>query len=64
MNTKRILAALTMLSWMAVASAAQAGVHRSGAAVPGAGHQGDAPPWSFACLKDSGPTECREPVWF
>lgn len=63
MNTKRILAALTMLSCIAAASAAQAGVHRSGAAAPGAGYQGEAPPWSFACIKDSGPTDCREPMW-
>ena len=27
------------------------------------GHQGAAPPWSFACIKDTGPTQCGEPMW-
>jgi hypothetical protein len=22
-----------------------------------------APPWSFACINDQGPTECGEPMW-
>ena len=31
---------------------------------PAAGsYQGDAPAWSFACIKDHGPTQCGEPVW-
>jgi len=33
------------------------------ARVQGAGYQGEAPPWSFACIKDSGPTQCGEPMW-
>jgi hypothetical protein len=62
MSTKQSLAALAMLSLVATASAAEAGVHRSHDAAT-TGYQGEAPPWSFACIKDSGPTQCREPVW-
>jgi hypothetical protein len=60
MNRKQIFAALTMLS-LAMASTAQAGP-RAGTAAS-AGYQGEAPPWSFACIKDSGPTRCGEPMW-
>lgn len=65
MNTKLILAALAVVSLMATAGAAQAGVHRSHDAAIRAVrcYQGEAPPWSFACIKDNGPTECREPMW-
>jgi hypothetical protein len=27
------------------------------------GRQVEAPPWSFACMKDNGPTQCGEPMW-
>jgi hypothetical protein len=65
MNTKQIFTALAMLSLVAMASAARAGVHRphDAAIGPVTCHQGEAPPWSFACIKDSGPTDCREPMW-
>jgi hypothetical protein len=39
----------------------QAGPHAGNAA--SAGYQGEAPPWSFACMKDHGPTQCGEPMW-
>jgi len=52
-STKALIAALvlasTSLAFVADASAR--------------GYQGKAPPWSFACIKDSGPTECGEPMW-
>ena len=65
MNTKLMFAALAALSLMATASAAQASSRRPHDPAIGAatGYQGEAPPWSFACIKDSGPTECREPMW-
>jgi hypothetical protein len=27
------------------------------------GREVPAPPWSFACMNDRGPTECGEPMW-
>jgi hypothetical protein len=65
MNTKRMFAALAVLSLMAMAGAAQAGSHRAHDTVTRAVtcYQGEAPPWSFACIKDTGYTDCREPMW-
>jgi hypothetical protein len=60
MNTMRILAVLLALPLMA--NAAHAGPHRaSDAAIQG--RQSEAPPWSFACMKDHGPSQCGEPMW-
>ena len=60
-STKVLVAALVLAaaSFTFVASAS---------AVPGQsgfsqGHQGEAPPWSFACMKDHGPSDCGEPMW-
>jgi len=63
MSTKRTLAPLLALAFMA--AAAHAGPHRSHAApMPiGVGYQGEASQWSFACMKDHGPTDCGEPIW-
>ena len=65
MSTKRISVALLALVLSAAASAAEASPRRAYDTTPSAGwgYQGEAPPWSFACIKDSGPTECREPMW-
>ena len=27
------------------------------------GHEVPAPPWSFACMTDHGPSPCGEPAW-
>jgi hypothetical protein len=27
------------------------------------GHEVPAPPWSFACMTDHGPSPCGEPMW-
>jgi hypothetical protein len=27
------------------------------------GHEVAAPPWSFACMTDHGPSPCGQPVW-
>jgi len=27
------------------------------------GREVAAPPWSFACMNDQGPSECGEPMW-
>ncbi|HEV2957002.1 MAG TPA: hypothetical protein VGX95_12855 [Xanthobacteraceae bacterium] len=65
MSTKQIFVALAALSLMATAGAARAGSPRThDAAIEAVRcYQGEAPPWSFACIKDIGPTECREPMW-
>ena len=60
-----IFAALLALPPVATTSAAYAGPHHAHyRAIPSmTGHQTEAPPWSFACIKDSGPTRCGEPMW-
>ena len=65
MNTKHISAALLALVLVVTAGAAQAGQHRAHDTAPytGGGYQGEAPPWSFACINDTGYTDCREPMW-
>jgi hypothetical protein len=60
MNTKLVAAVLAALS-LSTASVAHAGPHRSPEAIQG--HQGEAPPWSFACVTDLGPRRCGEPIW-
>jgi hypothetical protein len=61
MITKPFLAALVSLALVAEASAAPHRAHDAAAAATG--YQGEAPPWSFACMKDHGPTRCGEPMW-
>jgi hypothetical protein len=56
MTTHRTLNALLALSLVALSSTA-------GAAQPTRGRQVDAPPWSFACMTDHGPSPCGEPMW-
>lgn len=52
--TIRLFAAVLAALSLSMANAAQAAIH---------GRQGEAPPWSFACTTDHGPSECREPMW-
>jgi hypothetical protein len=54
MTTKLTAAALAALLLMPTASIAQTALR---------GHQGEAPPWSFACTTDHGPSQCGEPIW-
>jgi len=64
MSIKRTLTALLALVLAATASAAQAAPHRTRNTMAASfGYQGEAPPWSFACMKDHGPTNCGEPMW-
>jgi hypothetical protein len=65
MSTKRISVTLVALVLTTAASAAQAAPRRAYDSTPSAawGYQGEAPPWSFACMKDHGPSDCREPMW-
>lgn len=56
MYRKVTTAVVTALAFAATASAAVS-------APRGAGYQGEAPAWSFACIKDHGPTQCGEPIW-
>jgi hypothetical protein len=53
MKTNLFVAALVALS-LSLTSAAQAAIK---------GRQGEAPPWSFACMTDHGPSQCGEPMW-
>jgi len=53
MKIQLFVAVLAALS-LSMANAAQAA---------GNGRQGEAPPWSFACMTDHGPSECGEPMW-
>jgi hypothetical protein len=62
MTIKLFAAVLAMLALVAVDNAARAAFHRAPAAAS-QGHQGVAPPWSFACMTDHGPSECGEPMW-
>jgi hypothetical protein len=62
MKTKLVMAALAALPLIAMADAVQArAFHAQSSAIQG--HQGEAPPWSFACMKDHGPSQCGEPMW-
>ena len=65
MNTKWIFATLLVLPLIATASAAQARPRGApdAAAWGSGGRQVEAPPWSFACIEDSGPSRCGEPMW-
>jgi hypothetical protein len=65
MRTKRIFAALLVLPLIATATVAQARPRGApdAAAWGSGGRQVEAPPWSFACMKDTGPTQCGEPMW-
>jgi hypothetical protein len=65
MTTKQISAALLALSFLALSSGAHAARYatRDRAASERTGRQTEAPPWSFACMKDHGPSQCGEPMW-
>jgi invasion protein IalB len=52
--TIRLFAAVLAALSLSMGSAATAAIH---------GRQTEAPPWSFACMTDHGPSECREPMW-
>jgi len=54
MTTNRIFAAVLALPLLALASTAHARPY---------GAQVEAPPWSFACMTDHGPSQCGEPMW-
>lgn len=38
-------------------------MERGASPVWSGGHQVPAPPWSFACMTDHGPSPCGEPIW-
>jgi hypothetical protein len=66
MCTKRIFATLLVLPLVATASAAHARPRGTSDAAVGwanGGRQVEAPPWSFACMTDHGPSQCGEPMW-
>ena len=51
-----VLALTTSFTVPAVAKEALPGLGRVGRELP-------APPWSFACMNDQGPSQCGEPMW-
>ena len=65
-----MLAAALVLGSVSTASAANYTGHHAHAYAPGTvspnwsgGRQVAAPPWSFACMTDHGPSPCGEPIW-
>jgi hypothetical protein len=66
MTMNKAIAALCL--GLALAAAADPALARKRGAPDAAawgsgGRQVEAPPWSFACMKDTGPTQCGEPMW-
>ena len=65
------LAAALVLGCVSTASAANHTAHHRHAYATGrvslpnwsGGRQVAAPPWSFACMTDHGPSPCGEPMW-
>src|ERR1700682_6498162 len=66
MKMKFSLAALPLIFSLALSAAAQARTTESHFVTQGyeaAGREVAAPPWSFACMTDHGPTQCDQPMW-
>jgi hypothetical protein len=66
MMTKCVFAALLTVPVLAMASPAHARpqARHDGATIQGSyGRQVEAPPWSFACMTDHGPSRCGQPMW-
>jgi hypothetical protein len=65
MKMKSVLAALLVLSSLAMSAGAQARSNESGARphTYETGREVAAPSWSAACMSDQGPSQCGEPMW-
>jgi hypothetical protein len=66
MKMKYFLAALLLVTSLAMTATAQARTIKSSGPPQAYGIEGSevaAPPWSFACMSDQGPRECDEPMW-
>jgi hypothetical protein len=66
MKTKCFLAALLLVSSLAMSATAQARTNEKSGPPHASGIEGRevaAPPWSDACVNDQGPTQCDEPMW-
>jgi hypothetical protein len=66
MKTKCFLAALLLISSLAMSATAQARTNESSSLprTPGSeGREVAAPSWSDACMTDHGPSQCDEPMW-
>jgi hypothetical protein len=65
MNTKSVLAALLVVSSLAISAGAQARSNESSARPQAyeTGREVAAPSWSAACMSDQGPRQCGEPMW-
>jgi hypothetical protein len=66
MKTKCFLAALLLVSSLAMSATAQARTNERSGPPQASGMEGRevaAPPWSDACVNDRGPTQCDEPMW-
>jgi hypothetical protein len=67
MKITYVVAGLLLATLLPSASMAQPRAHKSAVeaqASMSSGRQIIAPPWSAACLKDTGPTACGERTWF
>jgi len=62
MTKTYFLAALPLILSLTTSIMAHA-LPRHTASPPIVGRQVAAPPWSAACMRDTGPTECNEPMW-
>jgi hypothetical protein len=66
MKIAHVIATLLLMSSLATPTTAHERTHKSSARVQAygiGGHEITAPPWSFACMTDHGPSECGEPMW-
>jgi hypothetical protein len=67
MKMKYALAALPLAFSLALSASAQAHsparVSVQAPTYQSGGREVAAPPWSFACINDQGPTQCDEPMW-
>jgi hypothetical protein len=64
MKMKYLLAASLLA--LAMSATAQARTNKHDARPQAYGSEGRevaAPPWSFACMTDHGPSECDQPMW-
>ena len=65
MKMKSLLATLLVVPLLAISAGAQARTSENNTppAYQTGGREVAAPPWSFACTTDQGPSQCGEPMW-
>ena len=66
MKISSLLVALLLVPSLAASTTARARINNIAARAHSNAIEGRriaAPPWSAACMKDHGPSECGEPMW-